>query len=247
MRSLDDRGVSDTLGFVFAFVLIVSTVGIVTAVGFGGLQTTRDAERVANAERAFDVLASNVEDVGTTNAPNRGTEIRLKDARLSVGDPVTMNVSVSGTDQSLSPKEVYPIVYKGKTETRLIYVNGAVLREEGGASVMLREPPFVLNDTRAVIPLFETYPGDGTTTVDGSTTVLVRAERTGTLLPVRLSGTHTVSMQINTTRTDSWYRYLDSTASGSWSCVESPGNYVRCSGTVDRVYVSRVRIKVDMK
>lgn len=240
-----DRAVSETLGFVFAFVLIVSTVALITAVGFGGLQDARDAERVENAERALDILASNVDDVSAKGASSRGTEIRLKDAELRVGDPVTMNVSVSGSDQGLSEQTIRPIVYDAGTGARLVYVNGAIIRQEGEGSVMLRDPNFVLNDSRAAVQAVETYPGESTA-IKGSTTVLVRAQHTGTLLPVHLqNGSHTVTLQVNTTRTGSWHRYLDETSGNSWSCTESPGNYVRCTGSVDRVYVSRVRIKID--
>lgn len=242
-----DRAVSETLGFVFAFVLVVSTVALVTAVGFGGLHDARDAERVANAERAFDVLASNVDDVSAQGAPSRGTEIRLKDARLYAGDPVTMNVTVDGSTQRID-RNVTPVVYDAGTGAQLVYVNGAVIRQEGGASVMLRDPNLVLNETRATIPVVETYKGEATG-VGGSTTVLVRMERTGTQLPVALrEGNHDVTLRINNTaRSDAWYDYLDS-SSTAWDCEQYPSvDAVRCSGTVDRVYVSRTSIKVDFE
>ena len=89
----DRRGVSETIGFVLVFSLIVLTVGVVLTVGYGGLQDARDAERVNNAERAFDVLADNVEDITHRGAPSRGTEVRLAEASLGAGSPTYLNVT----------------------------------------------------------------------------------------------------------------------------------------------------------
>jgi hypothetical protein len=83
------RAVSETLGFVFAFALIVTTTGIVFTVGQGGLQNAQDQERLNNAERAMDVLAQNMNDLNRRSAPSRATEIRLSEASIAYGDPVT--------------------------------------------------------------------------------------------------------------------------------------------------------------
>ena len=89
----DHRGASETIGFVLVFSLIVLTVGVVLTVGYTGLQDARDAERVNNAERAFDVLADNIEDITDRGAPSRGTEIRLAEAAIGPGAPTHINIS----------------------------------------------------------------------------------------------------------------------------------------------------------
>jgi len=68
----DERGVSDVVGYVLIFSLIVATVGVVTTVGFSTLEDRQDAERVNNVERAFDVFANNMENVYRDGAPSRG-------------------------------------------------------------------------------------------------------------------------------------------------------------------------------
>lgn len=77
---MNDRGVSDTLGFVFVFAIILSTVAVVTTIGMAGLQDTRDVERVNNAERAFDILGDNMEDIADRGAPSRATEVKVEEA-----------------------------------------------------------------------------------------------------------------------------------------------------------------------
>ena len=58
-----DRAVSDVVSYILVFALIISTVGIVSVSGISGLQDSRDGERVENAQRGFDLLADDVEDI----------------------------------------------------------------------------------------------------------------------------------------------------------------------------------------
>jgi len=60
-RSLrdDGHGLSDVLGYVLVFSLVVTSVLVVTVGGLSAVENARDAERAQNAERAFDVVATN--------------------------------------------------------------------------------------------------------------------------------------------------------------------------------------------
>jgi hypothetical protein len=89
---MTDRAVSDVIGYVLVFSLIIATVGIVTAVGFSTIEDRQRDERINNVERAFDVFAANVEDVYRGGAPSRATEIRLSGGTLQYGEPVTITV-----------------------------------------------------------------------------------------------------------------------------------------------------------
>ena len=149
-----DRAVSETLGFVFIFVLIVSSTGFVYTIGTSNLQDVRDQERLNNAERAFDVMAENMNDLERRSVPARSTEIKLSEAQISHGDPVRIeirgvlnetgtpdpSVNFSGPNQQHLEYTVTPIVYRGvpTEETRLVYANGAVIRQQRNGVVMLQ-------------------------------------------------------------------------------------------------------------
>ena len=236
----DRRGVSETLGFVLVFALVVSTVGVVYTVGFGGLQDVRDAERVNNAERAFDVLANNVEDIVRRGAPSRGTEIRLADARIGSGDPTYVNVSAtdpSGRNVSTGNYSIDPVVYDADG-TRIRYAGGAVTRIQSSGSVMLNEPPFVLDDEQFVVPLVQMSTAD--TSRSGQTTVLVRAERR--LRDVVVSEDRpygTVTMNVSTPAPDAWERYLEDEGMNCTRIAQS-GDRAKLSCTLSDVQ----RIKI---
>lgn len=255
-RSLrtETRAVSDVLGYVLVFSLIVVSVGSVTVFGFQGLQDARDFEQVNNAERAFDIFADNMDDVARHGAPSRATEIKLADAELRFGDPVTVNVSAVNTatpsDGFTREYETRPIVYDANTGTEIAYESGAVVRSQSGGSVMVRDPDLVLSQELVVVPLAVTrVDADGTgTSLSGSTTALIRADHAvSRVVASRTSGTYdTVYLNVTSAHPKAWQRHLD--AYDAVSCtVGAPPNEqtVYCTlSSVDRVYVSTVEIDV---
>lgn len=259
----DDRAVSEVIGFVLVFSLILASVSIVYVFGFTGLQQARDAEQLNNAERAFEVLADNVNDIHYDDAPNRATEFRLYDAQLAVGEPTTFNVTVT----DLNPKESYsvdghPVVYRpNHGPTTLRYVNGGILREDRNGAIFVSEPSFVFRESggerTAVIPLIETRPRR-TSPISGTTTVLVRTalSRAELLADLRHEGIDTtdaddryaVTFRIvspSELRASAWKRYVESELDAAYGA----GNYctrtdseVVCEFQAEQVQVSATRI-----
>lgn len=235
-----DRAVSDVLGYALVFAMIVSLIGFVYASGMGGLTDVRQSEKLTNAERAFDVLDANVDDVAHGRADSRGTEIKLQDAALGFGDPVTMNVSVAGGDNYT--QRITPITYRSSdADTTIVAVDGAVLRQESTGSAMLRQPGFVFGD-ETVIPMVVTRTRDSG--VAGSGRVLVR-----TVAPHRgvrhfAANGAAVTISVTTPRPDAWSRFL-SERSGQ-NCTVS-GSTVECTVYPDDVYVQFVYVDVSLE
>jgi hypothetical protein len=253
MRSrLHDRGVSETLGFVFVFALVVSSTGLVYTLGTENLRDVRDGERLNNAERAFDVMAENVNDLQRRSAGSRSTEVKLSEAQVSHGDPVTINVSgtvTGGTDNFTFERDVYPIVYRGvpTDETKLVYLNGAVIRDQRDSAVMVREPDYRLTSEALVMPLIVTRPLNDPDTVGGSTTVLVRGTTDfGKRSVVAETRQYDVTINVTTPRAGAWRGYFESEP--NVDCPDGVNNetFVSCEfdSEPDRVYLSRTFVNV---
>lgn len=249
----DERAVSELIGFILVFALLISTIVIVYTGGFGALQQTRDAERVNNAERAFDVLATNFEQIARGDAPLRATEIQLSEAKLETTEHRTLSTNATSFDAAQTSGPV-PIKFTGGTDTEIVYEAGAVLRTDGDSGVMLRKPDFVFDSKRTVIRYIETRGSDQS--VGGSTTVLVRAERRQSSVMGSANNVtdETVTFNLSTTPTRAvvWERYLESEidwVSDSCSTVaESPDEHtVTCSFPLDdggSLVVARTRVRV---
>lgn len=252
-----DRAANEVIGFVLVFSLITATVGVVSVIGFDGLQQTRNAERIDNAERAFDVLADNVGDIYYEDAPTRATELKLADAEVYLApvppgsnpSPTKIRVTANNETTKVFPR---PLVYQSKTDSdsRVVYDAGAVFRVDGDSAVMLREPPFVLRQSQSIVTLVnvEGTPGKS---VGGTTTALVRAEElesdtaypTGTTGP-SVSNNMTIQVQTTDARAEAWERYLESEVSWtSNACTLSGSNTVTCEFGTDELYVNDILIE----
>lgn len=239
-----DRAVSDVVGFVLVFSLITLVVGAVYLSGMGGLQDARQAERLTNAERAFDVLSENIDDVADTGAKARSTEIKLANAELGFGEPVSFEVNMTESNAAYTAT-MRPIVFT-IGDSHVVYSNGAVIRSDPSGSAMLATPTMVAGE-RTLVPLIVTRAeGSG---VGGSGRILVRtAEATNDVRrfanPPADDGSYNVTISVTTPRTRAWRNYLG--AQFDTTCAVS-GQTVTCGPfPTSRVDLQVVKIDVQI-
>ena len=246
-----DRAVSETVSFVLVFALVVASVGTVYAVGLSELEATRDAERVENAQRAFDVLADNVGDL-LAGAPSRGTEVKLAAATLRSTDDARMNVTVVDEDGTplftSGDVELSPIVYDVEAGGQVRLSNGAVLRDSGdGGATVVRGPPLVADSERVHVTVLN---GEhvGSVSVGGDRTVRIRtaAGRPRLLYDAESTANDTMYLNLTTPYTDAWKRHYESVG---FDCTETaaptpdaPGTVSCTVSDVDRVSVVQMRV-----
>jgi hypothetical protein len=254
----DTRAVSEVVGYILVFSLVLGTITLVYAAGLSGLNDTRDAERITNAERAFDVLANNFQQMGRGEAPNRATEIKLAEAQLSTSTKREVSISADGVDPAVANSST--IRYNPGTDTSIVYENGAVIRVDDGNAVMLSEPDFLFDGGNVVVRYIEPR-GSGQSIGGTSTTVLVRAERTSSdVLVNRESSTGIeIKMQTHPERAQVWQDYYnesiklartDSDAAGFCTTSNVGGSdtiQIECKPfNADKLAVSKVQIEVEL-
>ena len=252
---MDDRAVSETLGFVFAFALVTMSIGVVYTTGIGGLQDAQEDEQVTNAVRAFDVLADNVRDVTENGAPSRATELKLADATLRFGEPVAVTVQVNDTDSDANATygmSTRPLVYDAPSG-EVVYSAGATFRVDGGDAAMRAEPGLVVGDSEpnihntSVVPLVLTYPRGSSGGIGGSSTVLVVAHSQTRELDGRFdpgSGSARVNVTVESPRAAAWGRYFE--AQGMERIETSEGS-VTYQFHTDRLLVPKSVVEFDLK
>lgn len=252
----DERAVSEVVGFVLVFSLIIATIGIVYTTGLGGLQDTRDVERVNNAERAFDVLANNLQTLARGNAPNRATEIKLSDAELELGNRLTSTTSATGFNDEIEVA-ARPLTYR-IDDSEIVYERGAVIRvDDGGEGArMIREPDLLFGEERTVIR--HLLPRGGTQHISGDATVLVRAQvSVNTLVLPRGEsaddpGTVTYTMRTATERAGVWQQYLEKETPTDDACTidhnagDEGISEVSCEFDTDRLHVTQTILDIDI-
>lgn len=235
-----NRAVSDMIGFVLVFGLIVSTVGVVYVGGFAALQDARDYQRFSNTERAFDVMDANIEDVAVRGAPRRNTELLLSDASLEFGSQVTFNVTDGASNYYVTTFR--PILYRGSNGNELVYSNGAVFRQYDDAAVMFDEPRFASGD-RTFIPYVITQAASENVSTINTRRLLVRTIEDGR--EVRTFDEPDLWLNVTSPRAAAWGRYFESEL--GLDCTDAdagvPGR-VSCELNTNEVYVQAVVVDV---
>lgn len=213
----DDRGVSDVVGYILVFSLITVTIGAVFAVGIAGVEDRREAERVANVERAFDVLDDNLRDVQRYDDPNRATEIRLAGGTLSVDEETRVALANTSDPDEIDNRTLAEwtsktVAYE-EADTTIAYEAGALVRGDGDGSVMLSEPRFVGADGRTTVPVVGLVRGDGEESVSGEGTVQITAvagpNADSETARFAAASDETLYLWVETDRPDAWARYFD--------------------------------------
>lgn len=239
----DDRGLSELIGYVLAFAVVVASIGIVYTAGLGSIQQYQQTEQERNAERAFVALAESLNDVQRGEAPARNGEIRLAGGTLAVDDGPTVEVAVDagGGSRTVYAGNVGALEYS-LDGARVAYVAGAVLRADRGSAYIVDSPPFSCSDDRAIVSLVTLTEGDASS-ISTQGSVLVEAEARSTSLrypddAAANADADSVTLTFDSD-TSAWGRALED---DGWT-ESGGGDSYTCE--TDRVVVRRTTIRLD--
>lgn len=151
-----DRAVSDLLAFVLVFAIIISSVGLLSTVGFQAMTDYQEGEQLRNAEHAMVSLADNFNEVLRYDGiEQRYGELSLREGTITTGDSGTV-VDITIENQS---DEVYDeshdlgeFAYESDSDV-IAYEGGGVVRSDGTGSVVLERPQLTCNSETAIISL----------------------------------------------------------------------------------------------
>lgn len=245
-----ERGVSDVVAFTFVFSIIITSVGLTAAVGFGTLNELQADEQAKNAERAMVSLSENIGEIQRGHAPGRTGEIKLNEGTLYIrkGDsPITVEVDTGGSTKTPIDEPLGAMYYDvGERKTTIGFEGGAVLRKDRGNSVLVEEPKFLCKPSGtfgsyAVVSVIVLDTDASQPALGGGTVQVQAREQSSTLAYAAPSDgtTHTVSVDINSNEfAGGWENHFDRHDTWSWS-----GGEATCSN-VDAVYVRKTVVTI---
>jgi hypothetical protein len=186
--------VSDVVGYVLAFAVILASVGLVSTFGINALETVRENQQENNAEGAFDVMAENFDEIEQNLAPSRTAEVDLHDGRMSVQNVTEFAIRVEHDQTKDFVERVHPkriVLQPDLTSQNIItYVNGATIRGQNGTQqgVIQNNPQMVCNGEQVVVSMVtlntseDRQLGGGTVRITGTekdTRLIYPVNRTG--------------------------------------------------------------------
>ncbi|ELZ97296.1 hypothetical protein E6P09_16610 (plasmid) [Haloferax mediterranei ATCC 33500] len=230
------------MGFALIFGVVMLAIVLVSMTVYPAIADIEDHQRVSNVERGMESLADNVDDLVRNDAPSRSTRLRLTEGQFALGEPIT--VTVNGTDaggDSFSETQtVRPLVYRSGEGTELVYVNGAVVRDDGDGVVMASEPRLLVSNRSVVLPIVNLQQGSGPSGVEG--TMRVVTVRKDARVVVAENTPHDVDISITSPRAEAWRRTFE--ARDGVTCGPISGDTLTCSVNTERVYVTATDIDV---
>lgn len=241
---MPDRAQSETLGFALVLGVVLFMILAVTVAAYPGLRDAQDYRQVQNVEPGMAALADNVDALVRDDATQRGTRIRLGGGSLSLGDPVTVEISgtsVDGNDSFSVAYDVRPVEYRSGDGTRLAYVAGGVVRDQPDGNAVLVEPRLLLSQDHSLVTVVRPST-TGVDSVGSQSAVRVDAVHRDTRVDVAETGAYDVTIAI----TSPWPAALERSLErrDGVDCSRS-GDTVTCTLRTDRIHV--VVVDVDIR
>ncbi|MDG6249881.1 hypothetical protein [Methanocalculus sp.] len=144
----NDDGVSEAIGFILIFSIVVLGIAIVVLYGFPLLIAGQGSADMRNMEQTVIVLQNDLKSISYKMVPYKETALQVQGGVLFVTEASgTFEVLIDGDSKYNS--QVGQIRYVSDLDsTRIVIENGAVLTrpERGSGSAMLAEPRWYYDD-----------------------------------------------------------------------------------------------------
>lgn len=239
---MTDRAVSNMVGFVLIFGIIMTGAVFALVLGQGAIQEATGFQQSQNAERAMILLGQDIDHLSFSRSASATNAMNIDQGQLRYGTHASVDVTVENamgatTDFTVP---VGSIVYEMEGTT-LRYENGVVLRADGDSGVALTEPEISCDDGNRAIVSMVKLQGDPQRQL-GSGRVTINSFLNGTALvyPQNRSGVDSatdateVTIDVRTHRDEAWSEVLteagwDPGGSGTFTCEVGPSGsvYVR--------------------
>ena len=237
----DDRGVSEVLGFVLVFGIVIGSVGLLSVVGFQTMTEYQEGEQLRNAERGMDALADNFNDVLQSDGiDERSGELALREGTVTTGgDGATLKIEVDGDPIEIDEDEEislgsFEYSVSGRADT-IAYEGGGVFRGDSSGDVPISEPPIRCDSERgvAVVSLVVIDAEERSLASSNVQEFTAVKQETHT----EFGDNVTIEFTEDSTYQDSWDDVLS-----TW---DDNGDKYRCEEDIDRALVRLVVIDIE--
>ncbi|MFC7234477.1 DUF7289 family protein [Halosegnis marinus] len=180
-----DRGVSDVLGYVLVFAVVVVAVTLLVTNGLGTVESVRTNARLDAAQGGLAVVDANVEGLHRSGVPRRSTALQLNGGRLSLAGTTAIGVVATHDGEEVTNYTDVGVRLVHRVGDRSVSLDfGGQFRTGAGGATTVTDPPpfaFVRRDAggpfdRVTLPVMLQRGND---TVDSRSQVSVLASASG--------------------------------------------------------------------
>jgi len=178
-----DKAVSETVGFILLFGVVVIGMSFIYVTGYPILQSNMDSSIFQGAEQSFIVIQTDMKMVSFDQTPVKNMKLKLHSAGMWIDGTPTMNITYDGPNGKSTHYPIGKIEYI-KGERSLAYENGAVMAQyDTGSKIMVSDPriysTMIGSDDITTIGLVQVNGNGGSS---GSSVITLKMEHNDTVL-----------------------------------------------------------------
>lgn len=237
MRGDTDRGLSDLVGFVVIFGIVLFAASLTLTIGQGQLDQLKENEQIRNAERGVELLGQQFDRLEAGQSRVQTGQLELAGGSLETTNRTNVVIEVTETGGKSRTYTLNGTGVRYRFEDQIIaYESGGIFRRSAGAGssgVATTPPEFTCTDSRSFVSVVAVDGsfslGGGTATVRSvlsNTSVVYPTNRTGSVGTSSSAENVTVSFPGLSGSENGW-RYLNQSAGwnrigpNTYSCASS--------------------------
>lgn len=204
--SRKDAAVSETVGYIYIFAIVMFSMSMIYVMGYPALQNSMKACTFESTQQSFIVLQSNMKMVAFDQTPVKNLNIQLQSATVSVCEETNITIEY-GAEKIFCNCGM--IEYQ-QDDMFLTYENGGVWKRYPGGGIKISNPRIytsIMNGTNFTTLGIVCIQGTSSSGGKGIATISMKNNISivnRTQIPVN------VSLKINSTYAPQWQIYLES-------------------------------------
>jgi hypothetical protein len=216
MTAFDDSGVSESLGYILVFAIVLTGIAGIVFFGVTMLNDAKDRNNFQNVEQGLTVVQSDLKRVAMEKAPVKTTKLHVEGGTLSTNfDSSRIRVDFAG---NVYDSIIGNITYYSNTGLKMMAIeNGGLWKSSGDQWGDLGiAPPRIFSSTENDAIVINVIRLDGTNSAfSGAGTTSLIMEYLGNRVfnytsPVDAD----VTITVNTAYPNAWSRFINDTITG---------------------------------
>jgi hypothetical protein len=204
----NEEAVSEVIGFIYIFAIVILSMSFIFVVGYPMLQSSMDESIFESTSQSFIVLQSNMKMVGFDQVPVKSMKIQLNGATISATR--NSNLIISTESETIYNGEIGEIEYQ-KNDKSLTFENGGVWKRYPYGSIMISGPRIYTGKDKNVINFttIGVISMQGGASIGGKGIAIMSMKYNDSGIYKSLTPVN-VTLRINSTQASDWEKFLGS-------------------------------------
>jgi flagellin-like protein len=154
---MDKKGVSEVVGYLITFGIVVAAVGVIYASGMPIVDETQEKSAFQSMETSFTTMQSNIKKVAFGQSPLRTMKLNLIKGSIGTNDDAGY-ITVT-TDNPSSYNFSFGNIEYTIDSRNVVYELGAVIESTPGGSIIISDPPIFYSSGNVFISVINVSGG----------------------------------------------------------------------------------------